>query len=289
MQKEGLFILPWDGTLPRNVRIESLEYASADEVKRFLQLTMIKNIQSSPLKLTILERWEKEAFFSFADATGKLRDCPEVWTDYDDTDHLWYIDLCAGNLTWTSYNLILQCCRENDTVVIFADPANLKANAKWSGWTDVFLDKFCPRTEWENHRENFILHLKADMEIAHQRELWFKFKLHFEGGSYKPIEHRIYVQQKVIWRNVEGDHIESRVTIRDIPLDFRVESKLRGEFICEPLEVFHGSDIQCCFSPWLYLLPPNIDATDSPIEDAQGYDSPDEDIWEYLQGRDLYD
>ena len=72
LQKEGLFIVPWDGALPRNVRIESLEYASADEAKRFLQLTLIKNIQSSPLKLTILERWEKEAFFSFADAAGKL-------------------------------------------------------------------------------------------------------------------------------------------------------------------------------------------------------------------------
>ena len=44
LQKEGLFILPWDGSLPRDVRIESLEYASADEAKRFLQLTMIQNI-----------------------------------------------------------------------------------------------------------------------------------------------------------------------------------------------------------------------------------------------------
>ena len=44
LQKEGLFILPWDGALPRNVRIESLEYASTDEAKRFLQLTLIKNI-----------------------------------------------------------------------------------------------------------------------------------------------------------------------------------------------------------------------------------------------------
>ena len=82
-----MFILPWDGALPRNVHIESLEYALADEAKRFLQLTLIKNIQSSPLKLTILEIWEKEAFFSFTDATGKLRDCPKVWTDYDDHDH----------------------------------------------------------------------------------------------------------------------------------------------------------------------------------------------------------
>ena len=83
------------------------------------------------------------------------------------------------------------------------------------------------------------------MEVAHQRELWFKFKLHFEGGSYRPLEYHMYVQQKVIRRNVEGDHIKSRVTIRDIPLDFRVQSKFRGEFVCEPLEDFHGSDVQC--------------------------------------------
>ena len=68
---------------------------------------MIQNIQTSPLKLTILERWDKEAFFSFADATGKLRDCSEVWIDYDDDEHLWYIDIGNGSLTWTSYNLIL--------------------------------------------------------------------------------------------------------------------------------------------------------------------------------------
>ena len=35
LQKQGLFILPWDGALPRNVCIESLEYALADEAKRF--------------------------------------------------------------------------------------------------------------------------------------------------------------------------------------------------------------------------------------------------------------
>ena len=126
--------------------------------------------------------------------------------------------------------------------------------------------------------------MKADLEVANQRELWFKFKLHFEGGTYKPLEHRMYVQQKVIRRSVEDNHIESRVTIRDIPLDFKVESHFRGEFICEPLAVLNGSDVQCCFYPWLYPLPPDIEATDSSIAgEAQGYDSPDDDdIWEYL-------
>ena len=131
--------------------------------------------------------------------------------------------------------------------------------------------------------------MKADLEVAHQREYWFKFKLHFEGGSYTPLEHRMYVQQKVIRRNLEGDHIESRVTIRDIPLDFKVKSHFRGEFDCEPLEALHGSDVQGCFSPWLYPLPWDLEIPKSPIHDAQRDDSPDEDIWEYLEGRDLYD
>ena len=99
----------------------------------------------------------------------------------------------------------------------------------------------------------------------------------------------MYVQQKVIRKNVEGDHIESRVTIRDIPLDFKVESKFRGEFICEPLEIFQGSDVQCCFSPWLYSLPSDDEIPNSPVQDAQGYNSLDDDIWEYFQGHDPYD
>ena len=99
----------------------------------------------------------------------------------------------------------------------------------------------------------------------------------------------MYVQQKFIRRNLEGDHIESRVTIRDIPLDFKVKSHFRGEFACEPLEALNGSDVQGCFSPWLYPLPWDLEIQKSPIHDAQRDDSPDEDIWEYLQGCDLYD
>ena len=150
-------------------------------------------------------------------------------------------------------------------------------NTNWSGWTDVFLDKLCPRNDWENRRDNFIYHLKADIEVADQNEQWFKFILHYEGGSYKPLEHRLYVQQKVIRRTLQGSEIESRVIIRDIPLDFKVESNFRGEFICEPNLLFQGSDVERCFSPFLYP-PPSSDIS-PPLEDAQGYDdSGDEDI-----------
>ena len=76
-----------------------------DEAKRFLQLTLIKHIHSSPLKLEIMERWEKDAFLSFADASAKIKNCREIWVDEHDDEV--YVDLGDGHLTWKSYNLIL--------------------------------------------------------------------------------------------------------------------------------------------------------------------------------------
>ena len=274
IQKEGLFFLPWDNTFPKEVRIQSLEYASSDEAKRFLQLTLIKNIQTSPCKLQILERWEKDAFQSFSNAYQKISECKELWLREDKNGEK-YVDLCDGHLTWTSYNLILQYCRERGSIIICADPADLEYNQTWSGWTDVFLDTFCPRTDWENRRANFILHLKADLEVAHQNFQWFKFKLIHEGGTYQPLEHRIYAQQKFIRRSIAGEHIESRVTTREIPLDYKVESHFRGEFLCEPNPLFKGSDIERCFSQFLYPPP-------SPVP----YEHVDEDV---LFGHHAYD
>ena len=152
-----------------------------------------------------MERWEKDAFISFAEAKGKLRDCREVWMDYCDEDRLWYIDICDGHLTWTSYNLILQCCREEQSIIICADPANLKSNTTWSGWTKILLDHLCPRADWENRCANFITHLQVDMEIADRENQWFKFMLHYEGGSYKPLDHTVFTRQKFIQRSIEGD------------------------------------------------------------------------------------
>ena len=89
---------------------------------------MIKNIQSSPMKLEILECWEKEAFVNFRDARDKLVHCREVWLDYEDQEQIWYVDIGQGHLTWTSYNLILQFCREEKKIIICADLANLRYN-----------------------------------------------------------------------------------------------------------------------------------------------------------------
>ena len=128
-----------------------------------------------------MERWERFAYRSFENTQEKLKSCRELWIDHNEEKYgpLWYVDIGDGNLTWTSYNLILQFYREQCKIVICADPANLRHGA-WSGWTEVLLDKFCPRTDWENRHANFILHMKADIEIADREHQWFKFMLHHQ-------------------------------------------------------------------------------------------------------------
>ena len=81
-----------------------------------------------------MERWEKIAYRSFENAQEKLKGCRELWIDCNkEKDGLiWYVDIGDGNLTWTSYNLILQFCREQRKIIICADPTNLRHNA-WSG------------------------------------------------------------------------------------------------------------------------------------------------------------
>ena len=156
-------------------------------------------------------------------------------------------------MTWTSYNLILQFCTEQRKIVIYADLANLRHGA-WSSWTEVLLDKFYPRTDWGNCCANFILHMKADIEIDDREHQWFKFMLHHQGGRYTRLEHTVLTSQKYIKRDAQGQRIDSKVYTRQIPLNFRLQSFFQGEFLCESNEIFHGSDIERCFSPFLYPL-----------------------------------
>ena len=166
--------------------------------------------------------------------------------------------------------MILQFCREQRKIIICADPTNLRHNA-WSSWTEVLLDKFCPRLDWVNRRANFILHMKADIEVVDREHQWFKFMLHHNGGRYKRLEHTLYTSQKYIKRDAQGQRIDSKVHTRRIPLNFRVESLFQGEFLCESDAIFHGSDIERCFSPNLY--PPTQPEEDLPnIDDFKDYD-----------------
>lgn len=181
--KDALFLKPWDKNLIVEERKELLDYADRQQAEKYISLTLIKEIQASPCKLQIMECWEKKAFRDLRNAEEKLRKCREIWVDCNEEKEgvVWYVDLGEGNLTWTTYNLILQFCREQTSIVVCADPGNMR-NKKWSGWTEVFLDKFCPRKDWIERRANFILHLEADMQAADQHNQWFKFLLRHHGG-----------------------------------------------------------------------------------------------------------
>ena len=144
--------------------------------------------------------------------------------------------------------------------------------------------------------------MKADIEVAVREHQWFKFMLHLEGGRYNKLEHTVFTTQKYIKRNAQGQRIDSKVHTRQIPLNFQVESHFCGEFLCDPNELFYGSEIEMCFSPLLYP-PPKFEDNPPTFEDSQYYDSDDVD-WDCscegvdidghnhcicLQGRDPYD
>ena len=117
--------------LPEEERRKLLEETPREEAERFLELCTIRRIQSSPLKLDILERWEKEAFLSFHDAREKLIKNRDVWIDCnpEKEGEVWYVDIGHGRLSWYTYSLILQFCREQGKVVVCADPSNLRNRA----------------------------------------------------------------------------------------------------------------------------------------------------------------
>ena len=86
------------------------------------------------------------------------------------------------------------------------------------------------------------------------------------------------------------------MTTREIPLDYRVESLFRGEFVYEPESrgLFKGSDVERCFGYDLYPPPSPPDMSEEEhfwrtYAEGQGWDSDDLEIWEMLQGRDPYD
>ena len=196
--RNGLFLNPWDESLSEDERRQLLDFASRKEAEKYLEITLIKQIQATPLKLQILERWEISTFRSFENAQSKLKNFKELWIDCNEENDqpVWYVDIGEGNLTWSSYSLILQFGREERFIMICGDPGNLQ-NKSWSGWTEIFLDKFYPHVDWVNRRANFILHLQADMEVADQNHQWFKFLLRHQGGRYTRLEHTVYTEKKV--------------------------------------------------------------------------------------------
>ena len=118
------------------------KYASKKEADKFLSISLIKQIQEPPWKSRSLENGKNKHFFSLRQARKKLIDHMDFWLDavQEKWKEIWYVDLGQGYLTWTSYNLILQFCREEHGIIICAYPSNL-INHEWSGWTEVLSKK----------------------------------------------------------------------------------------------------------------------------------------------------
>ena len=93
-------------------REEFLNCASKNEADKYLEISLIQQINASPMKIQILERWEKEAFKGLENSMHQLQKLNHVWIDttYTYGIEFFYVDLGPGFLTWNSYNLILQFC-----------------------------------------------------------------------------------------------------------------------------------------------------------------------------------
>ena len=83
--------------------------SSKKEANKYLALSLFQQINSSLMKIQILERLEKQAFKGLENAMYQLKQLNHVWIDIAHTDgrELFYVDLGPGFLTWNSYNLIL--------------------------------------------------------------------------------------------------------------------------------------------------------------------------------------
>ena len=145
--------------------------------------------------------------------------------------------------------------------------------------------------------------MKADIEEADREHQLFKFIPLHHGECYMRLENTVYTSQKYIKLDAQGHRIDSNVYTKRIPSKFRVESLFQGEFLCKSNAIFHGSDIERCFSPDSYPLiqleedPSNFDAFKDYDSDIPGFDCPcggldlgnRHEVCICLQGRDPYD
>ena len=60
--------------------------ASNKEVDKYLSLSLIQQVNASPFKIQILERWEKQAHKGLGNAMHQLQQLNHVWVDTAYTD-----------------------------------------------------------------------------------------------------------------------------------------------------------------------------------------------------------
>jgi hypothetical protein len=116
-------------------RQKLIEKVSRENAKRYMSATLISQIISSPLRIEILEKWEKGAFLGHDRAHDKLsRGRFDVCIDYDEF-YMCYCDIGSGTITDESYQLFLLLVKEKGEVIINRDPQNLTCR-QWTGWTE---------------------------------------------------------------------------------------------------------------------------------------------------------
>ena len=79
--------------LSEEEREDFLNCASKKEADKYLALSLIQQVNASPLKIQILERWEKQAFKGLENAMHQLQQLNHVWVDttYTNRRKLYYV------------------------------------------------------------------------------------------------------------------------------------------------------------------------------------------------------
>ena len=67
--------------LSEEEREDFLNCASKKEANKYLALSLIQQVNASPLKIQILERWEKQAYKGLENAMRQLLQLNHVWVD----------------------------------------------------------------------------------------------------------------------------------------------------------------------------------------------------------------
>ena len=67
--------------LSEEEREDFLNCANKKEADKYLALCLIQQVNASPLKIKILERWEKQAFKGLENSMHQLQQLNHVWVD----------------------------------------------------------------------------------------------------------------------------------------------------------------------------------------------------------------
>jgi len=77
-----------------------------------LLATLIEEIKESPMKIQILEKWEKNALTCLKNDSKEIWGCVIKLSIYYDKYNICYCDIGSGPMCWEHYSLLLQPTRK---------------------------------------------------------------------------------------------------------------------------------------------------------------------------------